>query len=354
MGKVKRNNDYFGNLFSKLYNELQTIPLNKNLLTYPDELIYFIHFIYDSFKLPHPLINNTCWGYEPPNPIETIPDNNKILIAFSGGKDSLGAVLSAIDLGYKPTLFFTKGINKSTSDEIDFAIRLANRLNIYLEIHDATINNTKNDYKENIIKNQFILACMVDYGIKNDFHRYAFGNHSEESLNDPSNLEFNFSDYIEVFTEVKKYFKIHIPNFELITLVKNDTDSLIKILSHDYTLYQDAISCMGAKMYKAGLKVTNKNNYNINLPDSWCGSCYKCAWTYILLSLVNIVDNQYYIAKCFDILKDKTGIRYPNHIDFSKNGLIKRWYNIDMITDFKTNHVLISEINSYFRSKNIF
>lgn len=380
------DSSYFSEIFGRLFKDVSDLPFKKNLEGYSKEIENFINFLYSykKFNCGYKIIED-FWSAMVVNVqmqadsykklLIKLPytENKKILIAFSGGKDSVAAAIRA-KKDFEPILFFTEGVNRGYS-ELIHAKEVAKDLNLTLKPYQISLS-TKNTstnisvLKENVIKNQYILACMIDYGLQENIRNFAFGNHSEESLNKPSNEYYNFSDYIEVFDEVNKYFKCFIPKYNFQTFVKNDTDSVCEILKTNFKLYKNITSCMcrqDAKPLarKSALKICRA------LPDSWCGkSCYKCAFTFILFNELGLVNNQKLLIECWKELIDKSKDRFPDDpfnpknninpvtnkgIPFTKSYLMKLWFDADIITQFKLYNIkLIKDINDYFDANDLF
>ena len=386
-------NYYFIEIFGRLYRQLSILPFSYSQ-TFEKELKSLIDLLYKNFKYDYIFypFNNTFFGTLAPTNIST---NNKtdILIAFSGGKDSLAAVIRAKENNLNPILFYVKNINKAYPSEMYYVGKLHQKLiNLNIVKNDwvaytGELHKKKSDrpkckknkhvvnywdknnpaLRENPVKNQYILSLMIQYGIDNGINKFSFGNHSDESLNKPSNIYFNFSDYIEVFNEVEKYYKNFYGDlFEIKPYIKNDTNSACEILKTNYKLYLDVSSCMAPEQMgkKAGYRKANLNKFCKALPDSWCGSCYKCAFTYILFDLLGLVDNINFLDHSWNFLTEKSKDRFPDDPNnplyntgknFTNAILMKLWFDADIIAQFKLdNTALIGEIKKYFNDNDLF
>jgi predicted PP-loop superfamily ATPase len=108
---------------------------------------------------------------------------NDVVVAFSGGKDSVATVLKLKSQGKTPHLFHVVGINKSYPDEIKHAKELAAKLGLELHIERVSqIGNTS--FKESPIKNQVIASMALDYAIANGIGgSVAFGDFTTDNIN---------------------------------------------------------------------------------------------------------------------------------------------------------------------------
>ena len=100
-------------------------------------------------------------------------ENNKLLLLFSGGKDSTAAAIRFKELGYDVILYFLQGINPAYMDEIDRAKAVAEKLELPLVIEYMKVSGS-GDFLENPTKNQLILSFAINYGIEHNIYRYSY------------------------------------------------------------------------------------------------------------------------------------------------------------------------------------
>lgn len=145
-------------------------------------------------------------GFESPN-IDVVHYNilhdlnshtykSTILLGFSGGLDSVYNALKLRDEGYEVLLFHINNLNKAYPKEDEFAQRFAEHQNfkyITLDAHHLH----KEYYIDNPLKNQLILASMIDYGIQHSINIYALGADNNTHIEDAC-IGMTITDSIEV------------------------------------------------------------------------------------------------------------------------------------------------------------
>lgn len=224
------------------------------------------------------------------------PKNNKVMVAFSGGKDSLAVAIKLMNEGKDVTLFFLQGINKSYTSEYQSAYNLAQKLGLPFVSWRVT-QIGKSDFKENPFKNGVILCLMVEAGYEYEISEFAFGNQLEDNL---SNCQYDreMSDSIEFFNMMKEYL-----NFVTInTYLKNDRDSFEIVYKYRPDLLEDIGSCILPVFRRPFVKKANQKRFNIN--TKYCGSCYKCAFEYLFKAEKGILPkNEAYETHCKKILE---------------------------------------------------
>ena len=322
-------NGLLDGVFTKLFKELFIIssvkPLKKTLCM-PSEMREYLDLLYrytnsGDYKLKP--FNARINSYK-------MVENNDVLCAFSGGKDSVANVLLLIEMGYNPILFFVKGINRSYPMELDIAKRLSLILDCELVVKSITVNG-KCDFIENPTKDQFILSMMVDYGIKRDISKYSFGCVYTDNI-DTISSEYMLSDAYEMFMAIEKFYQYYIENFKIILPLKNETQSICEILKYDISLLYDTYSCMTPLRYKNNIINTNKKKYDINIPNGRCYSCYKCCQEALVLNAVGVVDFEpNFIKHCKDVISN-IQTKFDNTANAIDN---KDWVDNDVIEQYR-------------------
>lgn len=290
------NNNTFSSIFSKLYVATSIKPFPTYIYC-PKELKDFVLLVYNVFSRK-PIIKETKFFFKK----NIQKQNNKVLCAFSGGKDCVANVINLQKQGYETILCYIKGINKSYPNEEIQVKKLAKKLHSNLIIFPISISG-KCDYVENPIKNIFILSLMVDYGIDKDINKYSFGNMLDDNI-DELPAEVELSDAIELFKEAEKFYKNFISDFQIITTLKNENHSYKIIYEYDLSLLQDTISCISPYRYQKQLRDKNEKKFNMKFKNNSCGcSCYKCCQELMILNKLvkdfNLKDDV--LKKCEDV-----------------------------------------------------
>lgn len=293
--------------FSDVYNDNSLI---KNDISY--NFKEFVDFIYDNgFKNKYDYFNYT-------NENEKISNNikkEKLLLFFSGGKDSVYCALKLKEK-YDVTLYFVKGINKSYPNEIERAKECAKILDLPLVIENISLIG-KTIFLENPIKNMFIYACGLNFGIDKGFGLFCLGNHKNDVVSN-SNFDRNFSDTYETILLFEKCINKFLEKpIKSLCLIENYYDSVIYL--GKYLEFYDVIqSCITPHRFRNKLKEINEKKYKINLSKYDCGSCWKCCVKYVIyMDLGYIEYNKEFYKHCLKILKakEKTDLSDFNFIE---------------------------------------
>lgn len=271
----------FTKLFKDLYIKTSAKPLPSEL-PYPVELRPYLDTLYGACGHSYSLVDNK---FQLRKYTGLDVHDARCLCAFSGGKDSVANVLILRDLGYEPILFFVKGINRSYPQEYDIALALANELQMEIVTYVVNVAG-KCDFVENPTKDQFILALMVDYGLKLGILNYSFGCCKDDGV--PSiSAEYMLSDGWEMFETVELFYQSFIDGFNIVNFLDNETESFYEICKRDWHILDKTFSCMLPLRYREGTRNKNEQKFGISFLPNRCGcSCYKCAQETLILDLL--------------------------------------------------------------------
>ena len=249
-----------------------------------------------SERVPRPLYTVPKYSYE-------CEENKKLLLLFSGGKDSTAAAINFKNLGYDVTLYFLQGVNLSYSEELERAEVVANKLGLPMVVDYIKVSG-KGDFLENPTKNQLILSFAINYGIQHNIYRYSYGGFKEDII-EQSAFDRNFSDSIELFNWFEEGVKEVFPKFEVITPFSNEVETL-KMIGDYKDLWNDFQSCLTPKRYREHLKKTNEQKYGLQLLEHRCGSCWKCCMEYIVWCDLGLLEyNKEFYRHCLEIFMNK-------------------------------------------------
>lgn len=252
----------------------------------------------------------------------TLNNNNKIMLAFSGGLDSVYECLRLQELGYNVILMHFKNLNRNMPKETEFAEMFASYVNVPIIVVDVT--QPKQFYVDNAVKNQTILAYMIDYGIKHDIQNYSTGNNFADQPLTDGTIGQTITDSTEVFEYFFNGIRNYINNINFIGVEDNVTKykELEYILRKDPTILKYVYSCVNPHRFNNMLNQTNRKKYNVPLMDGRCGSCYKCCMEFILLSELGYYDKEQYkeyIEHCWDIIANSKHSSDTMKKRFNKN-----------------------------------
>lgn len=234
--------------------------------------------------------------------IETPNSENKIVVCFSGGKDSLTTALYYKDKGYDVYLYHLRGINKCYPKEWEYAKQLAEKLNLPIYFDKVTLSGN-HDWIEHPMKNMIIANLALSYAIEDiGTIQIAFGNYTTSYLDfDP--FEVCSGDDVEMWNIYDNIIQQIIPDFKMNLVLTNIEDSMKCLVEHK-ELIPYVSSCIGTHRFTGYYRQQNIKNYNIDLPKSRCGSCWKCAYEYIYLCDNDVLEyNKAYYKHCLQVIQ---------------------------------------------------
>jgi hypothetical protein len=262
---------------SCLYDNVNDFPFKKTRL--PEDLIEFGTVLEKTFG-----VSFIEW-YDAQK-FKMTEDNNNVIVAFSGGKDSAALATKLRNNGYNVFLAYIQGINKAYPDEKSVAMKFAEKYK-YPFLHLAVdVKVRKGSYAENIVKNNLIIAKCLQYGQAIGIKKVGLGC-AVLTSNVPTS--FGFSDGAENLQSFAKGVQEIVDCEIFVSEVESESLSY-KILVDNKIDFTDIVSCMTPVYYRKNL-----NNINIRkgiiLRHNGCGSCYKCAADYFHLSYFGLFKN---------------------------------------------------------------
>lgn len=289
--------EYLYNIFNqKIFNEYIDCPI---------EFEEWINLIYDKFEQKHPIIRSILI-----NKISLQSNDKDVLLACSGGLDSIYQIYQLRKLGYNVILYHMKNANAYENMQAykslkEFADK--NNIQIILPELKKNFNSNYNKYwAENPIKNQMILLNMIDYCYKNNINHICMDGSWEFPINEvtagidvadaPENYEY-FLKCINKLVDNLIFVKTkHLPKIEKIKYLDS-----IRVMDNVY-------SCLGAGKLNEYRHNQAEKKYNIKLFKHNCGcSCRKCAHHNLLMHYSGYRQfPQEFIDKCWNILSNNS------------------------------------------------
>lgn len=203
-----------------------------------------------------------------------------LLLAFSGGKDSVAAALLALEAGYRVTLYHLAGLNRGAPHELHVARALAEAMELPL-LEDRMVVGGRNEYTELPVKNQLILAAMAIRGAGRAL-TYSMGVQKGDSVT-AMTPDLDLSDAAEMFESVASFFEQQMSGWSFRSWTENETDSWLTILAREPRLLRLAVGCMAPTRYKGQYRRQNQAKHGLELYPNRCGSCPKCCQEYLVL-----------------------------------------------------------------------
>lgn len=225
---------------------------------------------------------------------------NKAFIAFSGGKDCLATAIRAEREGYKPTLVYVSGVNKSLPSERRHAYAVADAIGY--PIMEVKINISGNkEYNEHPLKNILILCLLIDLGAKHGATAFGLGNIFEENSTHGS-LDYDLSDSFDMIRAFNRFCKDIIPHYRYLTYIHDNLQSFYTVYKRDKGLVSLLSTCITPDYRKPMIHRSNVKKYGSDcVLDDCCGSCYKCADLYLFRRAFGMVrHNQAYVQRCME------------------------------------------------------
>ena len=239
------------------------------------------------------------------------PNLKKVCLGFSAGLDSMYQAFVLRDKGFDVTLFHVKGINTYENGQgTKYSKAFADKFGFdYVE---ANIQKTKdkNDkhkqfWPENPIKNQLILAMMIDWCVENNCILLSLGDDFDLSINDAL-VGVNLTDSREITQSFLKGIDDIVYGFGFIEIEKGHNKAYrLKLLKEKGAL-NDYYSCVLPGRFNKTRHKGNIEKYGVVLPSNNCGcSCRKCAMHNLIMYYEKIAEYpQEFIDACWKVMWD--------------------------------------------------
>ena len=237
------------------------------------------------------------------NTDNTYGNPKNLILAFSGGKDSIAAALLYKEQGYNVYLYHLKHINASLSDEYICAEKCAELLGMPIFIDDVKFKG-KHIWTEHPMKNMLIANGALSYGIRENIGTtIAFGNYTTSILEDNvfDRCAGDCMDMWECYNAVVQKF---IKDFKVLSTLQSMTHTLDIVSKPEYReLFNNSISCLCRHSLRPYRHQWVKDKFNVDLPTYRCGSCYKCCVEYVYMTDHDLIDyNEDYYKYCLNQL----------------------------------------------------
>lgn len=240
-----------------------------------------------------------------------IPVNDKdVLVAFSGGKDSVASALWLRDNGYNPILVFITNTSNSYPNELEVAMNFAEKENMEMIVKYIK-KKGKYDFPDNPTKNNFILCQLIDIGIQRGITKYTTGCFKHDTLNDVNPL-YNMSDTYELWLLFNDWVKVHFPNYEMMFLWRGSPETTKFMYTEHFDALPLAMSCVTPYRFQKLRRTQNIEKYKVDLLPNRCGSCRKCCLEWLVgVHLGYLEPNEEFRKHCFSILRGQLKDQMP-------------------------------------------
>lgn len=205
--------------------------------------------------------------------------DNRVILGFSGGKDSTAVAHYLVAHGYDVVLYNAKGLNKQYPDEYGSAKSIAEYLGLEMITDNVRVGGHC-DYPDNPVKNQLIMARMISWCIENSCYNVAMGMQlfAHDGV---SNINYNMSDDCDLNRAFVGAIRQYIPKFDLFVFLRDPIHSIIYLLQQDKSLLDMCNQCVTPYRFRDMRKKYVENKYGVCLPSKRCGYCWKCNIEYL-------------------------------------------------------------------------
>ena len=244
-------------------------------------------------------------------PCADITGDRKVCLGFSAGLDSMYQAFELRDEGFEVVLFHVKGINtyengQGTKHSKAFAEKFGFE---YVEGSIQKTNDKSNIYKqywpENPIKNQLIVAMMLDWCIENDCGLISLGDDFNLSIDDAV-VGINLTDARELTHAFLLDISCFVKPFAFVSIEKGIDKSKRLSLLKERGAIDSYYSCVLPGRFNQSRHFFNQEKYGVNLPANNCGcSCRKCAMHNLIMYYEKMVDYpSEFIDACWRVMWD--------------------------------------------------
>lgn len=211
--------------------------------------------------------------------------NNKVLLACSGGLDSVYQAICLKEQGYDVILFHAENLNYYTNGkEKQITEECAKKLGLPL-ITCKFITNSKKDnpfrkfWSENSFKNMLLYSIMMDCMIKEDIYNISSGDDLSLDIS-KAVVGTNLSDARQItetfFTQLREYY-----DFKFIPTEQNHKGIRLAKLD-EYGLLDTYYSCVNPGRFNQQNHKRTEDKFGVKLYQNNCGVCRKCAFHNLL------------------------------------------------------------------------
>jgi len=244
----------------------------------------FVELVYSGFSFQPPTMNTVPVKFP-----ENVPDvdPNMVLVAVSGGLDSIAQMLFLKESGRSIVAYTMANMNRSCGgQELKAMKAVCEKVGVPI-VEARYVGNFKKDnpyrkhWAENPIKNQMIMATMVDWCIENGCRTISLGEKDNFFLKDcvPGT---NFTDASEVSRTFIECVNRHV-GIDYLTMDLSITKLDELKIAMKYGVEDLLFSCFSAQSSNKCHEM-NQRKYGITLWRNNCGcSCRKCAHYNLLL-----------------------------------------------------------------------
>lgn len=255
------------------------------------------------FQLFNSAMGNVWEASFSERPIQNMPviKGDKLILCYSGGKDSIASAIKYKECGIEPLLYHVQHVNRSQSDETKLALQSARALGLTVVVDDLRYSGT-NMYMEHPMKNMMIACCAINFALRMGIPpNIAFGNYSTSFLADEQ-FEVCAGDCVDMWEYFEDIVRTEIPDFKIHINLLNMGETLDIVTKHK-EVNNLSVSCLCRHSLRDYRRAWVKEKFGVVLPEHRCGSCYKCAIEYVYMADHNSIKfSEAYYKYCLNQL----------------------------------------------------
>lgn len=253
-------------------------PFPEEVVINWDEVAYLLEYICEMSKAMNQKIPTVVSKVEDGEPLQTInTKGNNILVAGSGGKDTLYILLKAIEQYGKEHVFpiHIKGITKSYTTTEEGAMRaLCERLGLRLDVV-TIVNSLPRAFTENPARNQVITGLLIPYLVHYNASNIAFGVPQDEQQ--PWQVKpYLFYETVAAEKLFSGFLDVLGYNVTMHRFIETEEGIYEYLVKDHEELLQLSTSCFQPDRFKAVRRGHNIKKYGFPLYETQCGLCEKC------------------------------------------------------------------------------
>lgn len=230
-----------------------------------------------------------------------------VALGFSGGLDSVYQAIRLQELGYTVHLVFVRGMNtyeggqafkyaKSISDELGMELIPVNMKKAWAK----SGNPYRQGWPENPIKNEVIMALLVDICLSNGYSSISLGDDLSLSLAD-SVPGVNTTDAHEVTEHFLSFIHSRFPHLGFLPIPKEDGKDKRLVKTIQSGLGDLYYSCVMQGRFNKSFKSRVEGKYGVKLLGNNCGMCRKCCMHNLILHYIgNRPLPEEYVEYCWE------------------------------------------------------